>query len=35
MAAALKQVPQAPDYVASLMDLHGEPVPVLDLSRLA
>lgn len=34
-AAALKQVPQAPAYVAGLMDLHGEPVPVLDLSRLA
>lgn len=33
--AALKQVPLAPDYVAGLMDLHGEPVPVLDLSRLA
>lgn len=34
-AAALKQVPQAPGYVAGLMDLHGEPVPVIDLARLA
>ena len=33
--AALKRIPHAPDYVAGLMDLHGEPVPVLDLSRLA
>lgn len=31
----LKQVPLAPDFVAGLMDLHGEPVPVIDLSRLA
>ncbi|MES2322905.1 MAG: chemotaxis protein CheW [Pseudomonadota bacterium] len=31
----LKQLPLAPDYVAGLMDLHGEPVPVIDLSRLA
>ncbi len=32
---ALKQIPLAPEYVAGLMDLHGSPVPVLDLSRLA
>ena len=32
---ALKQVPLAPPFVAGLMDLHGEPVPVIDLSRLA
>ncbi len=31
----LKQLPLAPDYVAGVMDLHGEPVPVIDLSRLA
>jgi chemotaxis-related protein WspB len=34
-AASLKQIPLAPDYVAGLMDLHGAPVPVIDLSRLA
>jgi chemotaxis-related protein WspB len=34
-AAALKQIPLAPDYVAGLLDLHGAPVPVIDLSRLA
>jgi chemotaxis-related protein WspB len=32
---ALKQLPLAPAFVAGLMDLHGEPVPVIDLSRLA
>src|SRR5450830_67250 len=32
---ALKQIPLAPAFVAGLMDLHGVPVPVLDLSRLA
>ena len=32
---ALKHIPLAPPFVAGLMDLHGEPVPVLDLSRLA
>lgn len=32
---ALKQIPLAPDFVAGLMDLHGVPVPVLDISRLA
>ena len=31
----VKQVPLAPPYVAGLMDLHGAPVPVIDLSRLA
>ena len=31
----LKQLPLAPGYVAGLMDLHGAPVPVIDLSRLA
>lgn len=31
----LRQVPLAPPFVAGLMDLHGEPVPVIDLSRLA
>ncbi|MES2152819.1 MAG: chemotaxis protein CheW [Pseudomonadota bacterium] len=34
-ALALKQLPLAPDYVAGLLDLHGAPVPVIDLSRLA
>lgn len=32
---ALKQLPTAPAFVAGLMDLHGAPVPVIDLSRLA
>jgi chemotaxis-related protein WspB len=32
---ALRQLPLAPGFVAGLMDLHGEPVPVIDLSRLA
>lgn len=32
---SLKQMPLAPAFVAGLMDLHGEPVPVIDLSRLA
>jgi chemotaxis-related protein WspB len=32
---ALKLIPGAPDFVAGLMDLHGTPVPVLDVSRLA
>src|SRR5450830_1402810 len=31
----LKQLPLTPDYVAGLLDLHGAPVPVIDLSRLA
>jgi chemotaxis-related protein WspB len=34
-AVDLKHLPLAPDYVAGLMDLHGAPVPVIDLSRLA
>jgi len=34
-AIALKQVPLAPAFVAGLMDLYGEPVPVIDLSQLA
>ena len=34
-AAALKALPLAPAWVAGLLDLHGEPVPVLDISRLA
>ncbi|HEX8612167.1 MAG TPA: chemotaxis protein CheW [Telluria sp.] len=34
-AAALKAIPLAPDWVAGLLDLHGDPVPVIDLSRLA
>ncbi len=31
----MKRVPLAPDFVAGLIDLHGAPVPVIDLSRLA
>ena len=34
-AAALKQVPLAPAFVAGLLDLYGAPVPVIDLSQLA
>jgi chemotaxis-related protein WspB len=34
-AVTLTQLPLAPPFVAGLMDLHGEPVPVIDLSRLA
>jgi chemotaxis-related protein WspB len=33
--ARLKALPGAPHYVPGLLDLHGEPVPVIDLSRLA
>ncbi len=33
--ARLKQIPQAPAGVAGLLDLHGMPVPVVDLSLLA
>ena len=29
----LKQLPLAPDSVAGIMDLHGAPVPVIDLCR--
>lgn len=31
----LKSLPQAPSFVAGLMNLHGQTVPVLDLCRLA
>lgn len=34
-AAALKHIPLAPPFVAGLLDLHGAPVPVIDLSLLA
>ena len=33
--AELKAVALAPPSVAGLLDLHGEPVPVIDISRLA
>jgi chemotaxis-related protein WspB len=33
--AQLTALPLAPHYVPGLLDLHGEPVPVIDLSRLA
>lgn len=33
--AQLKAIALAPPWVAGLLDLHGEPVPVIDLSRLA
>lgn len=33
--AELKALALAPPCVAGLLDLHGEPVPVIDLSRLA
>ncbi len=32
---ALKQLPQAPAYVAGLMNFHGAPVPVIDMGMLA
>jgi chemotaxis-related protein WspB len=31
----LKAVPQAPEWVAGLMNFHGAAVPVVDLTRLA
>lgn len=31
----LKQIPLAPPHVAGLMNLHGTPVPVIDLCMLA
>lgn len=31
----LKKIPQAPDWVAGLMNFHGRPVPVIDLAMLA
>ena len=33
--ARLKPLPGAPHYVPGLLDLHGEAIPVIDLSRLA
>jgi len=33
--AALKALPGAPPYVRGLLDLHGEALPVIDLSALA
>lgn len=33
--ARLKALPGAPHFVPGLLDLHGEAVPVIDLSRLA
>jgi chemotaxis-related protein WspB len=33
--ARLKALPGAPHYVPGLLDLHGEALPVIDLSRLA
>lgn len=34
-AATLRALPGAPPFVAGLLDLHGQPIPVLDLNRLA
>ncbi|WP_342119566.1 chemotaxis protein CheW [Pseudoduganella sp. OTU4001] len=31
----LKGIPLAPDSVAGLMNLHGDPVPVIDLARIS
>ena len=33
--ARLKALPGAPHFVPGLLDLHGEAIPVVDLSRLA
>ena len=33
--AELKQLPLAPPWVAGVLDLHGQPVPVIDLAELA
>jgi chemotaxis-related protein WspB len=33
--AQLTPLPHAPHYIPGLLDLHGDPVPVVDLSRLA
>jgi len=33
--ARLKALPGAPHFVPGLLDLHGEAIPVIDLSRLA
>ena len=34
-AVELKHIPLAPAWIAGLMDYHGAPVPVVDLSRLS
>jgi len=34
-AARLKALPGTPSWVAGLLDLHGAPVPVIDVSLLA
>lgn len=34
-AAELKPLPLTPAYVAGLLDLHGAPVPVIDLAQAA
>jgi len=31
----LKGIPLAPDSVAGLLNLHGDPVPVVDLARIS
>ena len=31
----LKEIPQAPGWVAGLMNYRGQPVPVIDLAMLA
>ena len=31
---SLKTIPQAPDYIAGLLDYRGDPVPVVDLCAL-
>ncbi|KQV46735.1 MULTISPECIES: chemotaxis protein CheW [unclassified Duganella] len=31
----LKGIPLAPDCVAGLLNLHGDPMPVIDLSRIS
>lgn len=33
--ARVKALPGAPAYVEGLLDLHGAPLPILDVSRLA
>jgi chemotaxis-related protein WspB len=33
--ARLKALPGAPHFVPGLLDLHGEAIPVIDVSRLA
>jgi len=33
--ARLAPLPGTPHFVPGLLDLHGEPIPVIDLSRLA